>query len=353
MKLRTRIIAVTLFSLLLPMSIQAQSELPLNQKKLSDRALVIWAGDYMQMIDVVALTTQKGIVVIETSIIRSEDARIRQVIEKKFGRKDFKYLINTHYHHDHTAGNQVYADATIIGHKTVPAGMRSELTGEGLKNLIEKFHTMSKDWKEKLEQAEPDSKEYHFFREGLILLKNVIPELQDGFIPTYPTVLFEKSMILDMGDITVELYSVPGTHTESDIFIFVPEEGLVAVGDMWPDQVLPYLRKEENWDLDIILENWGRIVDSGREIKYVNMAHSDMFLSIESFKQQYNYLKTLWNGLQDLHHRGLSLEGAKEAYTIERDFPYFKDRWTEIRGINIHENNIEAMWERLAQKKQD
>jgi glyoxylase-like metal-dependent hydrolase (beta-lactamase superfamily II) len=30
---------------------------------------------------------------------------------------------NTHFHHDHTAGNQVYADATIIGHRTVPEGM--------------------------------------------------------------------------------------------------------------------------------------------------------------------------------------------------------------------------------------
>ena len=347
MKRTINFIVALFLSVLLPMSSLAQSELPLNRKRLSDRVLVVWVGDYMQMIDVVALATEKGIVVIETSLIRSEDARIREVIEKEFGRNDFKYLINTHFHHDHTAGNQVYADAEIIGHQTVPEGMRSELTGEGLTKQIEKFKTMSKDWQEGLGQAEPGSGDYHFLREGLVVLKKAIEELQDGFIPTYPTILFEKSMILDMGDMHFELYSVGGMHTDSDIFIFVPEEGLVAVGDITPDQMLPYLRKGRSLNMGLILENWARIVDSGREIQHVNMAHSDMDLPVETFKEQYKYLKTLWEGLQKMHREGLSLEDAKEAYTIERDFPHFKERRTEIRGFSIHHNNIEAMWERI------
>jgi len=321
MKLKIKIIAVVLSSVFLPMLLQAQSELPLNQKRLSDRVLVVWAGDYMQTIAVVALETEKGIVVIETSLIRSDDARIREVIEKEFGRKDFKYLINTHYHHDHTAGNQVYADATIIGHKTVPAGMRSELTGEGLTNLIEKFRKMDKEWTEGLKHEEPGSHRYHFGREGLILLKKAIEELQDGFVPTYPSILFEKSLILDMGDMHLELYSLGGLHTDSDIFIFVPEEGLVAVGDMPQDQTLPYLRKEKNWNLDIILENWGKIVDSGREIKHVNMAHSDMFLSVETFKEQYNYFKTLWDGWGTCTAVDCPLKMLKKPIPLRRIFP--------------------------------
>jgi len=327
---------------------QSDDELPLHIQKLSDRVLFVWVGDHMQMIRVVALSTARGIVVVETSLIRSADLRIRRAIETAFGREDFKYLINTHYHHDHTSGNQVYADATVVGHKTVPEGMKGELTGEGLVKLIEKFRKMDADWGEGLKNAAPDSKEYHFFREGLVLLKTAIKELQEGFHPTFPTVLFEKSLTLDMGDMTLELYSVGGTHTPGDIMIFVPEEGLVAVGDMWPDQVLPYLRKEAPWDLGAILENWGRIVASGREIKHVNMAHSDMSLSVETFKEQYRYFKTLWDGLREMHRQGATLEDAKKRYAIDRDFPHFKDRRLEIRGTNIHENNIEAIWEKLA-----
>jgi glyoxylase-like metal-dependent hydrolase (beta-lactamase superfamily II) len=329
---------------------QTGDELPLHTEKWSDRVLCAWVGDHMQMIRVVALSTARGIVVIETSLIRSADLRIRRAIETAFGRKDFKYLINTHFHHDHTAGNQVYADATVVGQRTVPEGMKGELTGEGLVKLIEKFRKMEVDWGEGFKNAAPDSREYHFFREGLILLKTAIGELQEGFQPTFPSVLFEKNLTLDMGDMTVELYAVGGTHTLSDIMIFVPEEGLVAIGDMWPEQILPYLRKGAPWDLDDILENWGRIVESGREIKHVNMAHSDMSLSVEAFKEQYRYLKTLWDGLGEMNRRGAAIEEAKKGYTIERDFPYFKDKRLEIRGTNIHENNIEAIWAKISGK---
>jgi glyoxylase-like metal-dependent hydrolase (beta-lactamase superfamily II) len=325
-------------------------DLPLNTKRLSDKVFIAWVGDYMQTIDVVALKTARGLVVIETNLVRSADVRIRRAIEEAFGRKDFKYLINTHYHHDHTCGNQVYADATIVGHKDVPAGMRSELTGEGLTKLLEMFKGHLKDWEERMAKAAPDSQEYHYFREGVVLAKAAIAELQEGFTPTYPSVLFDRSMILDMGDMTLELYALGGMHTTSDIIVFIPEEGLVAVGDMIPDRMLPFLRKETPWDLDLILENWGKVVASGREIKYVNMAHSDMNLAVETFREQYRYLKTIWDGLRELRKRGETLETAKKRYTIEKDFPYFKDRILIMRGTNIHEYNVEAIWERLAAK---
>ena len=339
--------AAIILSFVFSSFLQAEMELPLNKKRFSDRVLIVWIGDYMQQIATVALATEKGIVVIEASLIRAHDARIRRAIEAEFGRNDIKYLINTHFHHDHTAGNQIYADATIVAHKNTPAGMREELTGEGLVKQINKFKGMLKDRREALANAEPGSREYKLLEEFVACLEMVIPELQSGFIPTYPSLLFEKNMILDMGDMTIEMYSIGGMHTDSDIAIFVPEEGLVAIGDEPPDQVLPYIRKELKSDFSVTLENWGRIVDSGREIKYVNMAHSDMFISVETYKEQYKYLSTLWNEVSEMFKKGMTLEDAKKNFTIEKDFPYFKDRITKRRDIDINEYNIEAIWERI------
>jgi glyoxylase-like metal-dependent hydrolase (beta-lactamase superfamily II) len=349
MHAKKKMVLSILFVAVFFVSLQAEiRELPLNKKRLSDKVLIVWIGDYMQQIATVALATEKGIVVIEASLIRAHDARIRAAIEKEFGRKDIKYLINTHFHHDHTAGNQVYADATIIAHKNTPAGMKSELTGDGLVKLIEKFKRMQKEREEALKQLDPGSRDYKFTEEFIVCLKMVIPELESGFIPTYPTVVFEKNMILDMGDMTIELYSIGGMHTDTDIVVFVPEEGLVAIGDVAPDQILPNIRKELKSDFSVTLENWGRIVDSGREIKYVNMAHSDMFLSVETYKEQYNYLSTLWNGVSEMYQKGVTLEQAKKAYSIEKDFPYFKDRITKVRDIDITEYNIETIWEKIS-----
>ena len=100
-----------------------------------------------------------------------------------------------------------------------------------------------------------------------------------------------------MGDVTVELYAVVGTHTKSDIMIFIPEEGLFAIGDMWSDQMLPYLLKKAPWNLGFILENWSRTLESGREIKHVNMAHSER-LVIQYVNLHENYIEAIWERMQ-------------------------------------------------------
>jgi len=53
-----------------------------------------------------------------------------------------------------------------------------------------------------------------------------------------------------------------------------------------------------------------------------------------------------------MHKQGLKIEDAKKKYTIEDDFPYFKDKIIETKSGNIHESNIEAIWERIANNKE-
>jgi glyoxylase-like metal-dependent hydrolase (beta-lactamase superfamily II) len=203
---------------------------------------------------------------------------------------------------------------------------------------------------ELLTKLEPATDRYKFTYEFIVCLKLAIAELQDGFIPTYPSIVFEKNMTLDMGDMTIELFSFGGMHTDSDIVIFVPEEGLVALGDVAPEQMLPYIRKDLKSNFQVTLEHWGRIVNSKSEIKYVNMAHSDMHLSVQTFKEQYRYLHTLWQELAEMHQKGLTVTDAIQKYTIENDFSYFKDKIFETSRGSIHENNIEAIWDRISRK---
>ena len=73
-----------------------------------------------------------------------------------------------------------------------------------------------------------------------------------------------------------------------------------------------------------------------------------MDLSAETFREQYRYLRTLWDGLRELRRQGATIEDAKKRYTIEKDFPYFTERRLLAGKISIHENNIEAIWEKLA-----
>ena len=211
-----------------------------------------------------------------------------------------------------------------------------------------RFKERLKGQKEEIKKMEAGSREHNYFSEEIYLLEKAIDELGNGLVPTYPTILFEKNMTLDMGDMTVELYSFGTTHTNSDILIFVPEEGLVALGDFIPGVYLPYVRKERMEGFASMMEHWEKIVEGGTELKHVTMAHWDMPHSVDAFREQYRYLKTVWDKLANLKREGKTLEDAKTTFSIEKDFPYFKDKRTKVRDIDLHLNNIEALWDYIS-----
>ena len=129
MKTKTWLAVVA--SLLLAVSWAGAEEiagLPLHVQKLGDRAIRVWIGDHAPTTSVVAFATEKGIVVVDTFGAPKVDALLREVIARELGRSDFTYLINTHEHRDHTGGNSVYADCTIVGHELIPAGL-AEIAG--------------------------------------------------------------------------------------------------------------------------------------------------------------------------------------------------------------------------------
>jgi len=131
-KMSTRNLAVmAIIFFLVPALVQAEEifGLPLHIEKTSDKSIRLWVGDYISSTAVNALATKQGIVVIDTTQSPGLDAAFRKIIARELGRNDFKYLINTHEHGDHTQGNQVYADCEIIAHTNCIKGMKAN-TGD-------------------------------------------------------------------------------------------------------------------------------------------------------------------------------------------------------------------------------
>ena len=88
-------------------------------ERYSDRVLIVHSGK-IYFDQVICLASSKGLIMIDTGIAPSRTAEYRKIIEREFGRSDFIYVINTHFHFDHTSGNQVFRDAVIIGHESTP-----------------------------------------------------------------------------------------------------------------------------------------------------------------------------------------------------------------------------------------
>ena len=358
MKLKIKVLLVCLF-LLLSITVVGKTinGLPLHIKKLSDNAIRLWVGDYISSTAVSALNTDKGIVVIDTTQCPSLDAKFRKIIAKKFGRNDFIYLINTHEHGDHTSGNYLYSDCEIIAHETCAEGMKR--TNADLKRVIG-WH---KEYIPKLEKQFSEMKEgtdkYKKMRENLTVRKMALKTLEEGFKQKFPTKTFKDRMKLNMGNMTIELYYMGGLHSASDIFVFVPEEGLLFTGDVMADIWLtdtpgclqsfggrPGIKR----DLPLMLKNWKSLIARKDEIKDYIPGHWNGDLTYKGFVERYNYMQTLLKEVKKANKAGKELEVLFTDLKMKTRFPKLAGTPGFTRDF-VHNNNIITIWTEITGAK--
>jgi glyoxylase-like metal-dependent hydrolase (beta-lactamase superfamily II) len=327
--------------------------LPLHLEKLSDNAIRLWVGDYISSTAVAALNTDKGIVVVDATESPGLDRHFRKVIAREFGRDDFVYLINTHEHGDHTTGNGVYADCEIIAHELCAEGMRNR-RGD-LPRIIDWYKEHIPELEAELAEAEKGSEDYKKLKEDVIVKKMVLASLESGDELTVPTVTFADSMELDMGNMTLELYYMGGTHTASDIFVFVPEEGLLFTGDMMADIWLTdtpgclqafAMRQGTERNMPLLLEHWEGLIARKDEIADYVPAHWNGDLTHQGFVDRYDYVKTMYAELAKAVEEGRKLEELLDEFDLKARFPSLEGTpgFTELW---VHHGSLLALWSDL------
>lgn len=151
-----------------------------------------------------------------------------------------RYVVNTHWHGDHVYGNQAWADAhagvRFLAH---PATVEA-MAREGREQRNEELGTLPasiedrRGWLETglgpdgtaLSEAEQEQLEYSLrlrvaYLDDLRALRWVDPE---------PAV--SERLALDLGGRVVELIPLGPAHTAGDVAVFVPDAGVLAVGDL-------------------------------------------------------------------------------------------------------------------------
>ena len=299
----------------------------LHIEKLSGKAIRVWVGDYQSTTSVIALATQKGIVVVDTTGLHGLDVKLREVIARELGRSDFKYLINTHQHGDHTYGNQVYADCEIIAHEKCAAGMKSNVAVSA--EIADYNKKRIGELEEELKKADGNSEESKKLRENINFLQLLVRD-RDSFKLTLPTKTFADKMKLDLGDMTLELYYAGGIHSASDIFIMIPEEGLLLTGDLMADKWLTdvpgclatfMIRTDVERDVPLLLKNWESLIARKDEINRYIPGHWNGELSYEGFENRYNYVKTMYKGIEQAVKDGKKFSEISADFALEKRFP--------------------------------
>lgn len=137
--------------------------------------------------------TSEGVVLIDTLYFPEETKAIKEFLEERQGHS-IRYVINTHYHADHTQGTYLFPKARVVSHM----GCRRLLDTVGRQGLVEA----------KSEAAVPDEVEI------------VLPDL----------VFEEGTLDIQLGGKTLRLYHMPG-HSPDLIGVLVIDNQILFASD--------------------------------------------------------------------------------------------------------------------------
>lgn len=169
----------------------------------------IWAFRYKTTVTAFAVVSERYIVLIDTLINPAIAAVMIDTLRAQLADRQL-LVVNTHADWDHCWGNAIFAGPTamsaapIIGHRLCRERMLSDQARQGLAQM----------------QAE-NSEVFGFV--------DLVP----------PTITFDGSLMIDGGDLTLELIHTPG-HTEDHVSIYVPQIRTLFAGDA-AEMPLPFV----------------------------------------------------------------------------------------------------------------
>jgi glyoxylase-like metal-dependent hydrolase (beta-lactamase superfamily II) len=329
---------------LLAITAAGQQDLPFRVNRVADRVTIFSPGSYAPEAATAVITTAKGLILIDTGLSPTLAELTKAKIKQELGRDDVAYIINTHFHFDHTDGNQVYRGAAIIGHDS--DAMQIRRFAQGKDQFIVARRNRLAQLEGRLKAQDPKSQDALATQEEIRFERMMIDDLQKNYIPTPPTRTFSDRMELNVDDLTLKLYHFGVAHTDGDIVIHVPELGILFIGDLFHPQYLsstadPALRSAVPRWIEIL----GAVLTKENEVKTVIGGHGNV-MSRDWLVAQRRYIQDLWSAVSKVKKEAGDAQAVQAQYPLEKAFPYL-GAYFDLKSSAVLDNyrrNITDYW---------
>jgi cyclase len=256
--------------------------------------------------------------------------------------KPVRYVVNTHFHYDHTDGNQVYAGkADIIAHEYVKYAIRNlnvlqrePFKTSQLTNVPNRIETIKKQIAD-----EKDSGQRTALQQQLAVAQRGWEELKE-IKPTPPNMTYSKKKILNLGGREVQLLFLGRGHTNGDTVVYLPKERIICTGDLMESQ-LAYMG-------DAQFDEWVATLDALKKLDFNTdlPGHGVPFTDKGLITVYQNYLSDLMKQVTALRKQGLSAEETAQKV----DLTAYKDRFPQIQGPGADLRGVRRMYEWMDEK---
>ena len=137
---------------------------------------------------------------------------------QKLGATKIRYIINTHWHFDHTGGNKVFGrDAVIVAH----------------------------------ENARP------FLTTDQLLLGQTLKAYPEKAVPNLTT---SGPLTIHFNGEVIKIMPLPGGHTNGDLIVYFEKANVLHIGDIVFTDMLPFIDLERGGNVLQLIENIKKII---------------------------------------------------------------------------------------------
>lgn len=267
-----------------------------------------------------------ALIVFDAFSTPSAGYELRKQAEAITGKK-VKYLVNSHYHGDHTFGNQEFEDTIIISTSMTYRLSKDKNTFCDLEEEKKEMEEYLLQLKSQIEAAEDEVIQLSLLNQYNEMSKVLedLPKLR----MVLPSLLFEEKLVIEGPLRKVELHCLGGGHTPSDTFIYLPDDKIAFMGDLLTEKLhLPI------YDLEAFLTILNTVKQKNIDVFVPGHGKIGNALLLE---QLISYLCFLRENVREAHSLKKSLKEFIEDLKVPDQYKY----WKGTKGIKT---NLEQVY---------
>lgn len=278
-----RLLSVALFILTILFSAsmlwaQEQNDVQMHTKPVTEEISVIRD---LKNGNTVVFSGKDGVLVVDTK--SKELAKVLYKEIAKISKEPVRFVVNTHWHFDHVAGNEFFgkAGATIIAHKNVHQRMSTTQT-------IEMFD----------------------------LISPPAPKM------ALPVLTFTEELILHLNGEEVRLFQVAPGHTDGDGIVYFSHANVIHLGDLYFNGIYPYIGIPTGGSIDGMISVGQHVLDMINDKTTIIPGHGPLATKTE-YAEFLNMLAAIRNAVEQLVTAGKSLDNVIASKPTRP----FDDKW--------------------------
>ena len=264
----------------------------------------------------------EGVLVVDTMVEPLADRFLAEV-KKLAGNKPIRYIINTHFHPDHTGGNAKVAAAG----QSIVAGNFAAQVGQAAAN-----------------QANVIAHENAQIR----MMSDLKPPLPFIAMPT--DTFFTESKDLYFNGEAVQILHQPAAHTDGDVIVYFRKSDVIVAGDVYINTTFPIVQIGQGGSFQGVIDALNRIIDITVPAEkqeagtYVIPGHGRLADEADVVEDR-DMSTIIRDRFLDAIKKGMSLEQVKAARLL-RDY---EGRYGASSGVWTTDNFVEAVYRSLSE----